>query len=148
MDEIGKLLPTLLKREIRRPEPRLLEILVPLWPRIAGRAMAQHARPADFNFGTLTLHTDCPTWAMQLRQMSVEICAKVNGLLGQPLVKKLRVKVVASLEAMHKSTKDRAARLPEVFAAETNLNQHCITDPEIASALAASYAKYFHRSRS
>jgi len=147
VDEIGKLLPTLLKREIRRPEPRLLEILVPLWPRMAGKAMAQHARPADFNFGTLTLHTDCPTWGLQLRHMSGEICAKVNGLLGQPLVKKLRVRVVASLEATHQSTKERVTRLPEVFAAETTLNQHSITDPEIASALATSYAKYF-RSRS
>ena len=87
MDEIGKLLPTLLKKEMRRPEPRILEVLVPLWPRIAGKAMAQHTRPASFELGTLTLHTNCPTWALQLRQMSEEIRSKVNSVLGRETVK-------------------------------------------------------------
>ena len=48
MDEIGKVLPALFKKQIGRSEPHLLEILTPLWPRIVGRIMAEHSQPAAF----------------------------------------------------------------------------------------------------
>ncbi len=94
MDQIGKLLPALFKKQIGRAEPHLLEILVPLWPRIVGKTMAQHSRPALFAFGVLTLNADCATWGTQLRHMTEEIRAGVNGFLGQAIVKKLRIKTV------------------------------------------------------
>ena len=94
MDEIGKLLPVLFRKQIRRAEPHLLDILLPLWPRIAGKTMAQHSQPALFASGVLTLHTDCATWGTQLRHMTEEIRAEINGFLGQPIVKKLRIKTV------------------------------------------------------
>jgi predicted nucleic acid-binding Zn ribbon protein len=148
VDEIGKLLPTLLKKEMRRPEPRILEVLVPLWPRIAGKAMAQHTRPASFELGTLTLHTNCPTWALQLRQMSEEIRSKVNSVLGRETVKKLRVRAVDKLECETDSKKLGRSIARELAPADLQNIRESIADPEIASALASSYAKYFHRPRS
>ena len=56
--------------------------------------MAQHSQPAFFASGVLTLTTDCATWGTQLRHMTEEIRAKINGFLGQPIVKKLRIKTV------------------------------------------------------
>ena len=91
MEKIGKILPSILKGQVRRPQPPLIEILAPLWPCVAGKAMAEHCRPVAFNEGTLTLATECPTWRSQLQQMAEEIRAEVNSYLGRPIVKKLRV---------------------------------------------------------
>jgi len=146
VDEIGKLLPFVFRKQIRRAEPRLLEILIPLWPRIAGKTMAQHSQPAAFESGVLTLTTDCATWGAQLRQMTEEIRAEINSFLGQPVVKKLRVKKVAQLDLFasrpSSGTATRTLVLPEGGVDTTS-----IPDPEIARVIASSYAKYFARPR-
>jgi hypothetical protein len=142
VDEIGKLLPSVFRKQIRRAEPHLLEILIPLWPRIAGRTMAQHSQPAAFESGVLTLTTDCATWGAQLRQMTEEIRAEINSFLGQPVVKKLRVKKVAQLDLFApRPASETPARtpVPQEGAVDTTL----IPDPEIARVVANSYAKYF-----
>ena len=104
MDEIGKILPSLFRKQICRAEPHLLEILLPLWPRIAGKTMAQHSQPALFASGVLTLTTDCATWGTQLRHMTEEIRAEINGFLGQPIVKKLRIKTMIQPEPVFSPT--------------------------------------------
>ncbi len=119
-----------------------------MWSRAVGRAMAQHSRPVSFEFGTLTLHTDCPTWGRQLRQMTEEIRAKVNGFLGQAIVKRLRIKTVPHLQTVLDAVKERATEPPGISSADMAMIRDSIADPEIASALASSYAKYFSRSRS
>ena len=147
MDEIGKILPSLFRKQIRRAEPHLLEILLPLWPRIAGKTMAQHSQPAFFASGVLTLATDCATWGTQLRQMTEEIRAEINGFLGQPIVKKLRIKTVTQPDLFSPPRRSRGAALPAPPLAEQAMDTDSIADPEIASALASSYAKYFNRPR-
>jgi hypothetical protein len=145
--EIGKLLPVLFKKQIRRAEPHLLEILVPLWPRIVGRTMAQHTRPAHFDLSTLTLHADCPTWGTQLRHMTDEIRTTVNGFLGQAIVKKLRIKTVTQPDLFSTSRRADRATLPSL-PVDVAMVTDAIVDPEIAATLASSYAKYFNRPRS
>ncbi len=147
VDEIGKILPSLFRKQIRREEPRLLEILLPLWPRIVGKSIAQHSQPTLFVSGMLTLATDCATWAKQLVFMTEEIRAKINGFLGQPVVKKLRIKTMtqASLFSSPRASRGTAAPAPPVV--ERAMDTSSIVDPAIASALASSYAKYFNRPR-
>jgi hypothetical protein len=147
VDEIGKLLPVLFKKQIRRAEPHLLEILVPLWPRIVGKTMAQHSRPALFELGVLTLHADCPTWGTQLRHMTEEIRTEVNGFLGQAIVKKLRIKTVDQPDLVSPSRRANRAT-PPGLPADVAMVTDSIADPEIAATLASSYAKYFNRPRS
>ena len=145
MDEIGKVLPALFKKQIGRSEPHLLEILTPLWPRIVGRIMAEHSQPATFACGMLTLCTDSATWAVQLRHMTEEIRGGVNKFLGQAIVKKLRIKTATggALPAPPRPVGRIAA--PARPRAEKSMNTDSITDPEIAAALANSFAKYFSR---
>jgi len=147
VDEIGKILPMVFKKQIRRVEPRLLEILVPLWPRIAGKTMAQHSRPAAFESGVLTLVTDCATWGSQLRQMTEDIRAEINCFLGQPVVKKLRVKNSTQLSLF--SNADLAARpaTRKLDLSPEQVDTSAIPDAEIARIVADSYAKYFARAR-
>jgi hypothetical protein len=147
VDAIGKFLPVLFKKQIRRAEPHLLEILVPLWPRIVGKTMAQHSRPAQFDLGLLTLHADCPTWGMQLRHMTDEIRSEVNRFLGQAIVKNLRIKTVTQPDLFSQSRRaDRAT--PPSLPVDVAMVTDSIADPEVAAALASSYAKYFNRRRS
>lgn len=147
MDEIGKVLPSLFRKQIGRAEPHVLEILVPLWPRIAGKTMAQHSQPARFASGVLTLAADCATWGTQLQHMTEDIRAGINGFLGQPLVKKLRIKTVAqpSLFSSARCSPGTVTPAPPVVDQAVDLN--AIADREVASALARSYAKYFNRPR-
>jgi predicted nucleic acid-binding Zn ribbon protein len=105
VEEIGNSLPAVFKRQLRKPGTQLAEILAPLWARAAGRAIAEHSRPAAFADGTLTLEADSHTWAAQLRLMREQIRKKVNAFLGVPVVKELEVSV---------SRRAAAERNPEV----------------------------------
>lgn len=147
MDEIGKILPSLFRKQIGRNEPHLLEVLLPLWPRIAGKTMAQHSQPALFSSGVLTLATDCATWGSELRQMSEEIRVEINGFLGQAIVRKLRIKTVTQPRLFFppRPLRGNAPRVPS--RVEPAMDTTSIADPVIASALASSYAKYFSRPR-
>jgi hypothetical protein len=145
VDEVGKVLPALFKKQMRRDEPHLLEILLPLWPRIAGKAIAQHSQPASFDGGVLTLTTDCATWGAQLRHMAEEMRKGINGFLGQPIVRKLRIKKgnPSSLFAPPTTRRGTIRTVPR--PAGKMVDTAAIADREIASTLENSYAKYFTR---
>jgi hypothetical protein len=147
VEEIGKLLPGLFRNEIRRGEPHLLEILDPLWPRIAGKGMAQHSQPSHFASGVLTVAVDSATWSKQLRHLSEEIRAGVNGALGQGVVKRLRIKTVTQHGLFTASKASREVVPPQPPAMDAGMDTTPIADPTIAAALANSYAKYFNRPR-
>jgi predicted nucleic acid-binding Zn ribbon protein len=145
VDEIGTILPALFRKQIGRAEPNMLGILVSLWPRIAGRMMAEHSQPARFDSGVLTLAADCATWGTQLQHMTEDIRAGINRYLGQPLVKKLRVKTMTCPSLFSPPQPLRKTALPVPPAADMDVKS--IADREVASALANSYAKYFSRPR-
>jgi hypothetical protein len=148
VDEVGKLLPSLFRKQIGRAEPHLLEILIPLWPRIAGSIIAQHSQPSLFASGVLTLHADSVTWGTQLRYMAEEIRTEINGFLGRPIVKKLRIKTAPQSDLFSSPRCSRKAAPPATPLAEKPIDTDSIADPEIASELLRSYAKYFNRFRS
>ena len=148
MDEIGKMLPSVFRKQIGRAEPHLLEIVLPLWPRMVGKTMAQHCQPAFFASGVLTLSTDSATWSVQLKHLAEEIRAEINGFLGQPIVKKLRIKTVTQPDLFSPPRVSRGTALPAPPPMKQAMATDSIADPEIAAALASSYAKYFDRSRS
>lgn len=146
MEEIGKILPAVFKVQVRRSDPALLEILVPLWPRVVGKGIAQQARPVTFAAGTLTLATTCPTWAAQLRHLAEEIRAQINNYLGSPIVKKLRVEHLPQMESAEQPAPQKSGLDPETLrlpAPELTAK----LDPEIAGILGRSFAKYFARHR-
>ncbi len=91
MEEIGKILSKVLEPQFSRTEPPVIEVLAPLWARVAGQALAKECRPVAFSLGTLTLVTDDPAWAEPLQQMAEEIRVHVNIFLGKPVVKHLRI---------------------------------------------------------
>jgi predicted nucleic acid-binding Zn ribbon protein len=97
MEEISKILPLIFKGQVRRSNPHVVDILAPLWRLVAGRPMARHSRPADFEDGLLTLECDCPAWSSEMRRMSDDILARINRYLGVPAVRKLKVRCVTGV---------------------------------------------------
>ncbi|MHB8656121.1 MAG: DUF721 domain-containing protein [Terriglobia bacterium] len=98
MEEVGKLLPRIFKRQMGRKDPRLIEILGPLWLRVAGSGIAENSSPVAFVAGTLILETSCLSWAAQLRQVREEIRAEINNFLECSVVRKIEVRVALEPE--------------------------------------------------
>ena len=96
MEEISKILPLIFREQVRRDNPRVIEIIAPLWPQIAGKPMARHSKPVAFEEGILTLESDCSTWSAQLRSMAEEIKVEINSYLGVSVIRKLHVCYVST----------------------------------------------------
>jgi hypothetical protein len=147
MEEIGKILPKVLKPQLSRQEPPVVEVLGPLWTHVAGKALAKECRPVAFSGGTLTLATEDADWAEPLQQMAEEIRAHVNNFLGRLVVKNLRILCVRKFDRA-----ERSQPQPEDLAvSEPSRRDWPGRGPGMASDLAAavgrSRAKYFGRKR-
>ncbi|HLW80361.1 MAG TPA: DUF721 domain-containing protein [Terriglobia bacterium] len=91
MRDVGTVLPKVLSAYLAGGEPRVVEILAPLWARVTGQAIAAHSRPVGFAAGTLIVATSARLWAVQLERMAEEIRAAVNRYFGRRVVAKLRI---------------------------------------------------------
>jgi len=145
MEEIGKILPKVLKPQLSRLEPPVVEVLAPLWTRVTGKALARQCRPVAFSAGTLTLATDDADWAEPLQQMAEEIRAHVNDFLGKPLVKHLRILRVGKV-----GRSNRAQRRPENLPVSKPNRKDWPgkvsgVAPDLAQVIGRPYAKYFGR---
>jgi len=162
MDELGKLLPRFLNKHVRGDQAPVLEVLTPLWTRVAGKAMAEQSRPVAFGNGTVTLAASSAAWATELRGLHDEIRSAINRTLGRPLVKRIRVKLAPALSSgagcdavatpSHAPPGNPALQVlrmpverPTFIAAEKELGLQEGLDPEIGEILLRSFAKYFGR---
>lgn len=150
MEEIAQILPRVLRRQPLRNREPVLEVLVPLWPRVAGKLIARFSQPVTYHQGILTVAVSSSPWATELREMKEEIRGQINHFLGAPLVKKLRVVRQSSLNLeqntpsplpeAHSAARPEAMNLQLPWAEdETPL------DPEIARIVERSFRKYFSR---
>jgi predicted nucleic acid-binding Zn ribbon protein len=144
LDEIGKILPAVLKRHVPQPGASLVELLAALWPRLVGKAIARQSWPVAFEAGTLRVATSCPTWAAQLRLLAEEMRAEINTHLGGPVVKKLHIRhepIPAREEPPAPVRPPRSSTdIPTVEGLEA-----AGLGPEISSVLQRSFSKYFSR---
>ncbi|HEY6290206.1 MAG TPA: DUF721 domain-containing protein [Terriglobia bacterium] len=151
MEEVGKILPRVLKQHVQGERAPVLDVLAGLWPSVAGKCLAGQARPFGFREGTLTLVTSSESWAIELRGLREEIRAAVNSALGRPLVKQVRVRLTPDLGSELGDAETR----PEIFLeCQPQLTGWPETgpvsgldglDPEIRAVMARSFAKYFGR---
>lgn len=148
MEEVGRILPSVVGRHMHDGDSRLLQVLSALWPRAVGKGIAQHSLPVSFVSGTLTLATACPSWAAQLGQMREEVRAGINGFLGRPLVRMLRVRHTPSL--VLETGESKVGKLetgrpklasPDLKPALESVN----LDPEIARFVEEAFARYFSK---
>jgi len=112
MEEIGKILPKVLRPQFSRLEPPVIEVLTPLWGQVAGKALAKECRPVAFIAGTLTIATADPDWAAPLKQMADEIRAHVNKFLGRPVVRDLRIECSQQSTGSSRSPREQESPAP------------------------------------
>ncbi len=145
MEEIGKILPAVFKRRGRQGEQGILGILASLWPRVVGKPIALHSRPVAFGAGMLTLATNCPSWAVQLRYLAEEIRAEINSFLREPVVENLRVVRHATLEPLTPASQGVVLN-PDLKAGKFNaVGSRTDLGPETARMVERSFTRYLTR---
>ena len=151
VDEVAKVLAGILKRQVQRVDPPLVEILAPLWPKVAGTAIAQQSQPETFAAGTLTLATADPSWAKALTAMREDLRGRINLYLGHPVVRALRIRRVMKLDLPLPSRvagREPAEAIDPAPVEWTGPVEGLEKlDPEMARIARLSYAKYFARKR-
>jgi len=149
VDEVAKVLAGILKRQVQRAEPPLVEILAPLWPKVAGGAIAQQSQPEAFAAGTLTVATADPGWAKALTAMKEELRGRINAYLGHPVVRALRIRIVIKLALPLPSGAAERGLPKAIDPAPVEwtgpLEGLEKLNPEMARIARLSYAKYFAR---
>ncbi|MCL1923587.1 MAG: DciA family protein [Propionibacteriaceae bacterium] len=68
-----------------------ISALMPRWAEFVGEVNAAHTTPEKWESGVLTIRTDSTTWATSMRAMEPQILAKLNEILGDKTVTKLRL---------------------------------------------------------
>jgi len=63
------------------------------WPAVVGERLAKECMPAALQHRTLIVKATSAAWAVQLRFLSTEICARANEALGGSHVRDVRVVV-------------------------------------------------------
>jgi predicted nucleic acid-binding Zn ribbon protein len=61
------------------------------WPDIVGPQLALHTKPEHFEAGELTVSTDSPAWATQVRLMAPQLLKRLAEELGHGTVRHIRV---------------------------------------------------------
>jgi hypothetical protein len=125
----------------------MMAVLTGVWPRVAGKAVAEQARPLEFSAGRLTLAVACPNWAIQLKALREEIRRALNEALGRAVVRQVRVKQVS-----HDDVGARAAARVEETAPisakwiDPDLPALAQLEPQLREIVSKSYVKYFTHS--
>ncbi len=148
MEDLGNILPRVLKKHVRGESAPVLAVLAGVWPRVAGKAMAEQSRPVSFSAGTLTLAVTCPNWAVQLKGLSEVIRKAANEALGRPAVRQVRIKLADLNEDAGRkpAAKPEHGRQLAADSVEADIPALAKLAPELREIVARSFAKYFAHS--
>jgi predicted nucleic acid-binding Zn ribbon protein len=61
-----------------------------VWSEAVGAAVAENAEPLRERGGVLTVYCRQSVWAQEVALMGVELTARINAALGDPLVREIR----------------------------------------------------------
>jgi predicted nucleic acid-binding Zn ribbon protein len=86
-------------RKFGAPRAAVLAAVFTGWEEIVGASVAAHTRPMSLRRGVLTIGTEQPAWASQLRYLGPDLLQRVASVLGEGLVERVEVKVVPQLPA-------------------------------------------------
>lgn len=127
---LAALLPRLTRPVFRRRSPAAAHLMTD-WPEIVGPALAAQSMPQKLVGGTLTLRCSGPM-AMELQHMAPMLVSKINGVLGQRLVERLRFVQGSLPPPKPKPKRPTPVSLPP----RVNTALEDVTDPDLRAALA------------
>ncbi len=85
---LSALVPRLTRPAFRKRSPAGAQLLAD-WPALVGPALAATTQPSRFAGGRLTIACAGPV-AMELQYLAPQLIARINGQLGEALVRELR----------------------------------------------------------
>ena len=142
VNELSSLLPGFL-RQLHFSEELTGELVIELWKRVVGEALAQNARPLRMRESTLVLTVSSEAWKKELFSLRFEILKRLERLLGPSKVSGLELRVDPWMAA---ASAPVAEPPPSQSAEEpTGLELDSISDPQLSRSLAAAAASYFGR---
>lgn len=123
------------------------------WPAIIGPDIAAQSEAVSVEFGVLCLAVRHSVWCHHLSMMKAELIGKVNAFVGEPLVKDVRFRTMASvrkkpLETEHESAEDalwrlaRAIRLSEAEREEAQVLCSGVQDDKLRQKLLRVFEKH------
>lgn len=153
MEELGAIIPRAIQKHVSSSRKPVLEILVPLWSRAAGRFIGRISRPAAFDHGRLTIEVWSPSWETQLRSLAEPLRACINDFLGYPAVNRLLIRRRLPAELAGESISGRAADGGKERALHSDPSLAAILrakggdnlPAELAEVVERSFVKYFSR---
>ena len=121
------------------------------WEKIVGSMLAAHVKPMRLDFRTLLLAADTPVWANELRYMERSLIDKVNGYVGEELVKAVRF-ISSNGRTWPASLKKKPA--PKTWSAPKEEEKKqaadicaAVQDNEVRDAIACAMAQAIARQR-
>ncbi len=75
-----------------RKKKQKLDMVALEWRHIAGERMAAHSAPTGLSRGTLSVAADGPSWASEISMQTAALLRKIDGLLGDGSIRKVRVR--------------------------------------------------------
>jgi predicted nucleic acid-binding Zn ribbon protein len=80
-------------RRLGGAKASVLNVVFARWEEIVGPSVAAHAEPLSLRDGVLTLGTDQPGWATQLRFLAPDLLRRVAAVAGEGAVDRVEVRV-------------------------------------------------------
>jgi hypothetical protein len=145
VEQLGKIIPGVFQRHMLRSDGATVHVIASLWSEIVGKHVAGRSRPVFLHKGKLVLESDWASWAIQLQQMSRQLCAKINDFLGRDLVLEIEIKLIPEMRP--RVNEKAAVPGPEAeFAVDPHLLPETSgLDAEMAKLVSESFVKYFAR---
>lgn len=96
MESLIKSLPAIL--QVAGDSPEVVEAAcIAAWKHAVGEGLRDHAVPLSLNDHTLVIGVADSTWQQQLQSLSSQLLARLNSILGKPLVSNLEFRVTPEL---------------------------------------------------
>ncbi len=108
-----------------------------VWDAAVGVQIAGRARPVSFRDGTLTVAVNSSPWMQQLTFLKRGIMEKLNGLLGEELIREIYLKAGKPERCVCATPRVRPAKRP-LSAVERQRVSQCtvpVDDPELRASL-------------
>lgn len=120
------------------------ELAVYFWPRIAGAELAYQVTALRYNDGQLYLQTENPALAHQLTMLSPEIIGRYRKLLGNGVIRGIRVKI-GPVQKIKRPVTEEDIEIPLTEPEQQSIRECCqaVADPELASKLAGLMTRHY-----
>jgi hypothetical protein len=104
-----------------------------IWGQVVGKQIASKAQPSRFQNGVLTVVVVSAPWMQQLNFMKRDIVERLNGKLGQELVREIYLKAGKPLspDRAEKSEKPRERQLTGEERARVDATVEVLGNPEV-----------------